>query len=230
MLPNSIQYINPATLDRNPGSPTLQAHCFLIQNNTMPVLPTGSVSHPKTTISRTVTILHQCRHCCNNYRSYHGLADIIQICLRFPIAGLGFAQWPRSALAHIVSDDLMILAFIASAGYTDHGSIPTELFVKQIIIDRCPQVPRVLNGSQILGTLLVINDAIGKFSAYVQSDGDACTARCYKMGIKPGWLFSYLWESFYPAHSSCEARTWFRATKGKGSTLASRNPQRFSPC
>ncbi|CAD6565089.1 MAG: hypothetical protein ASARMPREDX12_005677 [Alectoria sarmentosa] len=125
----------------------------------------------------------------------------------FPVAGLVFAQYFRSILAHTVSNDLVV-AFVASTEYTNQGEPPVELFIEQTINKGCPQTRRLPNGCQILETLLVIDDAIQNFSTFLQIIRGPHLVQSYKIKVKPG-LVSYLSSLIRPPyHRHVEQGYW----------------------
>ena len=125
------------------------------------------------------------------------ITDVATLCnfaSVFPVAKIVFEQYPRSILAHTVSNDL-VMAFVASTEYETQGPDSMEPFLKQKNISKgCLEISRILNGGHLLESLIVIDDAIEKFNAFLRTH-NGYKAEFYKMDIKPG-LISYLSSLF----------------------------------
>lgn len=122
------------------------------------------------------------------------LATLCNFASVFPIARFVVAQYPRSILAHTVSNDL-VLAFVASTEYETQGPDSMEPFLKQKNINKgCLEIPRILNGGHLLESLIVIDDAIERFSAFLRIN-NGYAENFYKMDVKPG-LIGYLSSLF----------------------------------
>ena len=125
------------------------------------------------------------------------ITDVATLCnfaSVFPVAKIVFEQYPRSILAHTVSNDL-VMAFVASTEYESQGPDSMEPFLRQKNISKgCLEISRILNGSHLLESLIVIDDAIEKFNAFLRTH-NGYREEFYKMDIKPG-LISYLSSLF----------------------------------
>lgn len=131
------------------------------------------------------------------------LPTLCDLACVFPFVELVFAQYARLILEYTVSDDV-ILAVVASTQYTNQDQSPVELLLTQTTDRGFPQIPRISTGSQALQILLVIDDAIENFSAFLQIPQEGVKVerrQNYKIDTKSG-LVSYLISLIVPPNYS----------------------------
>ena len=117
------------------------------------------------------------------------------ICV-FAVPGLVFAQYPSSILRRTTGNDL-IKAYVASTKYKPKGQTSMQSFLKQILNEGCPQIPHLSNGGQVLEKLVVIDNAIHSFQAFLSKRDYRDVS--WRIGVKPGWV-SYLSSVMHPRY------------------------------
>lgn len=195
---------NPTILNRSPRVHTCQALRLSSSKMLRRLFFSQAESpRPKSRFAEQLSVFNNADTVATIIDNITDLPTLCNLACVFPFVGLVFAQYPRSILAHTVSTN-QSLAFVASTEYWTQGENPAALSFMETIDRGYPHTPRIFNGSQTLQKLLIIDDAIEKFSGFLQITQEGVevkTVQDYKIDIKPG-LFSYLSSLIMPPYYS----------------------------